>query len=46
MASAMKTSSLGLVREKAKLVEEYTETCDMIIAENVFYCSIQNGLTW
>lgn len=43
VSSAMKTSSLSLITEKGKQVEEHTEVCDMIIAENVFYCSIQNG---
>ena len=43
VASAVKTSSLSLIREKGKQVEECTEICDMVIAENVFYCIIQNG---
>lgn len=39
--SAVKTSSLSLIRKKGKQVEECTEICGMVIAENVFYCSIQ-----
>lgn len=41
--SARKISRLSLIRKNAKKAEECTETCDMLIAENIFYCSIQNG---
>lgn len=42
-ASAQKTSSLSLIRQKGKQVEDCTEICDMVLAENVFSRCIQNG---